>query len=131
MEIEVRRHAFKPTYTIGKMYVDGKYLCDTLEDVVRKGSKVMHETAIPTGRYEVILNKSPRFGKVLPRLLNVPGFDGILIHSGNASKDTSGCILVGQNKEVGRVINSQATMANLMALLEPAAKKGKIFITVK
>ena len=131
MEIEVRRHAFKPTYTIGKMYVDGKYLCDTLEDVVRKGPKVMHETAIPAGRYEVILNKSPRFGKVLPRLLNVPGFDGILIHSGNASKDTSGCILVGQNKEVGRVINSQATMSKLMALLEPAAKKGKIFITVK
>ena len=131
MEIEVKRHAFNPTYTIGKMYVDGKYLCDTLEDVVRKGPKVMHETAIPAGRYEVILNKSPRFGKVLPRLLNVPGFDGILIHSGNTSKDTSGCILVGQNKEVGRVINSQATMTKLMALLEPATKKGRIFITVK
>ena len=73
MELQVIRHAFKPTYTIGKLYIDGKYFCDTLEDVVRKGPKVMHETAIPAGTYEVILNVSPRFGKVLPRLLNVPG----------------------------------------------------------
>lgn len=129
MRLEVIRHAFKPTYTIGKLYIDGKYFCDTLEDVVRKGPKVMHETAIPAGTYEVILNMSPRFKKVLPRLLNVPGFDGILIHAGNTSKDTSGCILVGQNKEVGKVINSQATMAKLLPILQ--AHKGKITITVK
>jgi hypothetical protein len=89
----------------------------------------MHETAIPAGTYEVILNMSPRFGKVLPRLLNVPGFDGILIHSGNTSKDTSGCILVGQNKEVGKVINSQATMKRLMEIFQ--SHKEKITITVK
>lgn len=129
MELQVIRHAFKPTYTIGKLYIDGKYFCDTLEDAVRKGPKVMHETAIPAGTYEVILNMSPRFKKVLPRLLNVPGFDGILIHAGNTSKDTSGCILVGQNKEVGKVINSQATMAKLMPILQ--AHKEKITITVK
>ena len=129
MKLEVIRHAFKPTYTIGKLYIDGKYFCDTLEDVVRKGPKVMHETAIPAGTYEVILNMSPRFKKVLPRLLNVPGFDGILIHAGNTSKDTSGCILVGQNKEVGKVINSQATMQRLLPILQ--AQKGKITITVK
>ena len=124
MKLEVIRHAFKPTYTIGKLYIDGKYFCDTLEDVVRKGPK-----AIPAGTYEVILNVSPRFGKVLPRLLNVPGFDGILIHAGNTSKDTSGCILVGQNKEVGKVINSQATMKRLMEVLQ--SHKGEITITVK
>lgn len=129
MELTLIRHAFKPTYTIGKLYIDGKYFCDTLEDVVRKGPKVMHETAIPAGTYEVILNVSPRFGKVLPRLLNVPGFDGILIHAGNTSKDTSGCILVGQNKEVGKVINSQATMKRLMEVLQ--SHKEKITITVK
>ena len=129
MKLELIRHAFKPTYTIGKLYIDGKYFCDTLEDVVRKGPKVMHETAIPAGTYEVILNMSPRFKKVLPRLLNVPGFDGILIHAGNTSKDTSGCILVGQNKEVGKVINSQATMAKLIPILQ--AHKEKNTITVK
>lgn len=129
MKLELIRHAFKPTYTIGELYIDGKYFCDTLEDVVRKGPKVMHETAIPAGTYEVILNMSPRFKKVLPRLLNVPEFDGILIHAGNTSKDTSGCILVGQNKEVGKVINSQATMAKLMPILQ--AHKEKITITVK
>jgi len=117
MKITVKRTARKQAYTIGKMYIDGKYFCDTLEDTDRglrqdmplsdiQRIKVMHQTAIPSGVYKVIVNMSPAKQRLLPRLLNVPGFEGILIHRGNTAVDTSGCILVGENKEVGKVINS-------------------------
>lgn len=66
----------------------------------------MNQTAIPTGNYKIIVNLSPKFKRNLPRLIDVPGFDGILIHRGNTDKDTSGCILIGENKVVGKVINS-------------------------
>ena len=128
MKLVVKRTAKRPTYTIGKLYVDGVYLCDTLEDADRGLSqdmplseiqriKVMHETAIPTGTYKVIVNMSPRFGRLLPRLLDVPGFEGILIHRGNTDKDTSGCILVGENKAVGKVINSTPYELRLVEML--------------
>lgn len=109
MELKLERFYLGDKYTIGRLSIDGTYYCDTLEDKVRdlpKEAKVMHETAIPAGTYKVIVNVSPRFKRELPRLLNVPHFDGILIHRGNTAKDTSGCILVGENKEVGKVINS-------------------------
>jgi len=128
MNILVQRTAKRPTYTIGKMYIDGKYFCDTLEDADRglhsgmtvseiAKIKIMHETAIPTGRYNVIVNMSPRFKRMLPRLLDVKGFDGILIHRGNTDKDTSGCILVGENKVVGKVINSTPYEDKLVNML--------------
>lgn len=132
MNILVKRIAKKTTYTIGKMYIDGKYFCDTLEDTDRgltsndnisyiKGKKVMHQTAIPTGTYKVTLNiESPKFGNKsfykevcngkLPRLLHVPGFDGILIHVGDGPKGadlTSGCILVGKNTIKGQLSNGK------------------------
>lgn len=143
MNILVKRIAKKTTYTIGKMYIDGKYFCDTLEDTDRgltsndsipyiKGKKVMHQTAIPTGTYKVIVNKSPKFGRMLPRLLNVPGFDGILIHRGNSDKDTSGCILVGENKVIGKVINSTPYETKLVSmLLEAQNKSNGINITIQ
>lgn len=109
MKLVLKRIAKKETYTIGKLYIDGVYFCDTLEDRVRDlnlEDKVKHETAIPAGRYKVIVNKSPKFQRELPRLIDVPHFDGILIHRGTTDKDTSGCILVGENKIVGRLINS-------------------------
>ena len=109
MKLVLKRIAKKETYTIGKLYIDGVYFCDTLEDRVRDlnlEEKVKHETAIPAGCYKVIVNKSPKFQRELPRLLDVPYFDGILIHRGSTDKDTSGCILVGENKVVGRLINS-------------------------
>lgn len=109
MKLVLKRIAKKETYTIGKLYIDGVYFCDTLEDRVRDlnlEDKVKHETAIPAGRYKVIVNKSPKFQRELPRLLDVPYFEGILIHRGNTDKDTSGCILIGENKVVGRLINS-------------------------
>lgn len=118
MELTLKRIAKKDTYTIGKLYVDGEYFCDTLEDKDRgltsdmslkdiKKIKVYGQTAIPSGRYRVTMNMSSRFKKVMPLLLNVPGFDGIRIHSGNTAADTQGCILLGQNKVVGKVINSR------------------------
>lgn len=116
MNIEVKRTFKGPDYTIGKMYLDGKYFCDTLEDAVRS-VKVKHQTAIPAGEYKVIVNMSPRFGKMLPRLLDVPGFEGVLIHSGNTKEDTSGCILVGENKEKGKVLNSRKYADELVRLL--------------
>ena len=118
MELTLKRIAKKDTYTIGKLYVDGEYFCDTLEDKDRgltsdmslkdiKKIKVYGQTAIPSGRYRVTMNMSSRFKKVVSLLLNVPGFDGIRIHSGNTAADTQGCILLGQNKVVGKVINSR------------------------
>lgn len=84
MELLVQRIAKKSDYTVGRLFVDGKYLCDVLEDKVREpGVKVPGETAIPAGRYRVIVAMSPKFKRELPRLLDVPGFEGILIHAGN------------------------------------------------
>lgn len=135
MKITVIRHSAKPTYTIGRLYVDGTYICDTLEDTDRGLSdnmteedilrrKVKHQTAIPTGIYNVDLDTpsssigSGKFYKdvcqgKLPRLQRVKGFQGILIHCGNTPSDTSGCILVGQNKVVGKVVNSQRAFRRL------------------
>lgn len=109
MNLKLKRIYKGPKYTIGHLYIDDKYYCDTLEDVVRDLSiekKVPGETAIPAGTYGVIVNMSPKFGRELPRLLNVPNFDGILIHRGNTPKDTAGCILIGENKKKGMVLNS-------------------------
>lgn len=139
MKLTLKRIAKKETYTIGKLYIDDVYFCDTLEDKDRnlhqgmllndiKRIKVMHQTAIPTGTYKVIVNMSPKFKRLLPRLQNVPAFDGILIHRGNTDKDTSGCILVGENKEVGKVINSTPYEQKLVELLKG---KENIFIEVK
>lgn len=128
MELILKRKYLKPDYTIGKLYVDRKYFCDTLEDQVRNltcEEKVPGKTAIPVGKYEVIVNISPKFKRELPRLLNVPGFDGILIHRGNTAKDTAGCILLGENKERGKVINSTQYELQLTKMLGRAQEKGE------
>lgn len=118
MEFVVNTIAQKKDYTISKMFIDGEYFCDVLEDTVRSGPKVWGQTAIPAGTYKMILSMSPRFGRILPRILNVPGFDGILIHGGNTAEDTHGCLLVGINEEKGKVLKSQITLAKLLALLQ-------------
>lgn len=115
MKVEVKR-TFKGTeYTIGKLYIDGHYLCDTLEDTVRNGVKIAGKTAIPAGTYKVKKTMSPRFKKILPEILNVPGFTGVRIHAGNTAADTDGCLLLGLNKKKGQVLESQTTMAFFMA----------------
>ena len=135
MELKLLRKYKKPTYTIGTLSVDGAYFCDTLEDRVRDlviERKVKGSTAIPAGRYRVILNWSPRFKKPLPLLLDVPHFEGIRIHAGNTAKDTEGCILVGRNTQPGTVTESKATMADLMQVLTSANnRKEDMWITVE
>ena len=149
MEILVKRIAKKPKYTIGKLYIDEQYICDTLEDTDRglnqnmsleeiKKKKVYGETAIPAGTYKVDMNTvSPKFksrtwakpyGGKLPRLVLVPGYDGVLIHPGNKAEDTLGCILVGENKAVGQVLNSQVTFKKIMSIL---TKGTNITITIE
>ena len=135
MELKLLRRYCKSSYTIGHLYIDGKYFCDTLEDRVRDlvtERKVKGSTAIPAGRYRVVLNWSPRFGKPLPLLLDVPHFEGIRIHAGNTAKDTEGCILVGRNTQPGTLTESKVTMQDLMQLLTSANNRGEeIWITVE
>lgn len=141
MEILVVRYHKKPSYTIGKLFINGVYFSDTLEDTDRGLTDIMPlsqiqkqkrygDTAIPTGRYLVELTASPRFGRVLPILIGVKGFDGIRIHRGNTAEDTLGCILVGENKAVGKVLNSANTEQRLMDALRQTQHLEKIYCTV-
>ena len=142
MNIILNRIAKKAKYTIGKLYINDQYFCDTLEDTDRgltqsmteqqiKSKKVYGETAIPTGTYKVIISYSNKFKKQMPLLLNVPGFAGIRIHTGNTEKDSLGCILVGKNKAVGKVLESRDTYNKLFSILQKADKKETIKITIK
>lgn len=142
MDILLKRIAKKETYTIGKLYIDNVYFCDTIEDKDRglnqdmsindiKKKKVYGETAIPTGTYSLIIDYSNRFKRRMAHILNVPGYEGIRIHTGNTAKDSLGCIIVGKNKVVSKVIESKITYDKLFPLLEKAYKKGKINITIQ
>lgn len=143
MEIKVNRIARKGGYTIGRLFINNEYFCDTLEDTDRwlKSTMSVNEilakkrkgiTAIPTGKYDVILTFSPRFKRVLPLLLNVPGYQYIRVHNGNRPDSTEGCLLVGENKVKGQVINSRATLEKLMSvLLECEKKKEKVTILIE
>lgn len=137
MRILLQRHALKAGYTIGRMEINGRYFCDTLEDTDRglresmtedeiAALKVKGATAIPTGTYRIDMQtRSPRFGRVLPRLVSVKGYAGVLIHSGNTAADTEGCILVGENRERGKVLNSRATLESLLVFLRAAQAEGE------
>lgn len=153
MKLELKRIARKNTYTIGKLYINGKYFCDTLEDRDRgimqddkldyvKKIKIPNQTAIPTGTYKITLDVvSPKFstkdfykkvcnGK-LPRLLNVPGYEGILIHVGDGPKShelTAGCILVGKNTVVGQLTDGKNMFTALYK--ELLKDKNNISITI-
>lgn len=141
MKLLLKRIALRESYTIGKLYIDGTYFCDTCEDRVRDinkdgdlndvgEGKVYGQTAIPYGTYKVTMNvQSPKYSQraayawckgYLPRLLDVPHFEGILIHSGNDATHSAGCILVGENKVRGQVINSMATLKRLVNILKSA-----------
>jgi hypothetical protein len=136
MKLKLLRRFRGETYTIGSLYIDGKYFCDVLEDKDRGLTqsmtlseiakiKVMHQTAIPTGTYKVIANLSPAKKRMLPRLLDVPGFSGILVHRGNTKDDSSGCLIVGENKVKGMVINSTQYEKRLVEILTEAQDKGE------
>lgn len=135
MELTLNRIFLGSSATIGELLINDKHLCDTIEDRVRpEGEKVYGKTAIPEGTYEVKLTHSPRFKKILPEILNVPNFSGIRIHTGNSSKDTEGCILVGtwDGEKEDWVGSSKIAFDELMTLLEEATNnKEKVTITVK
>lgn len=146
MNLNLKRKNFADTYTLGNLFVDGKYFCDTLEDKDRgfddsmsldniNSKKIYGKTAIPKGTYEITLDVvSPKFkdrtwakfcnGK-LPRLINVKGYEGVLIHVGNKAEDTLGCILVGQNATNGSINSSTDTFKKLYELLQDSKNKGE------
>lgn len=154
MKLLLKRIAKKDKYTIGRLYVNGVYMCDTIEDKDRgldqsmseaniAHLKVKHQTAIPTGTYRILMDtvsgtfvKKQKYkefcGGKLPRLSYVKGFSGILIHAGTDQDSSSGCIIVGQNKQIGKVINSWETFKKLYKILESASDKGEtITLTIQ
>lgn len=153
MELKVKRKAKRETYVIGDLSIDEVFFSNTLEDTDRGLTSDMSDeeikeikqkgiTAIPTGRYKVVMNiQSPKFSKYkqyefckgyLPRLVDVPGYEGVLIHIGNYPKDTDGCILVGKNTVKGAVMESTATFKKLYDILKNADEAGQdIYITIE
>ena len=154
MEILVHRKYKKAEYTISNLYIDGEWVCNILEDADRglddgmelwkiKNKKIPNRTAIPTGRYEIDMSTvSPRFSQKqfymdvcqgkLPRLKNVKGFEGILIHTGNDETHSSGCLLVGLNKVRGKLTDSKETFKKIYALMSEAHANGEtIYINIE
>ena len=157
MELILERIAKRKTYTIGRLSLspdpspvergepkasptggglEGAYFCDTLEptwrDYANGAYKVKGRSAIPEGRYAVVISYSPKFKQWLPILLGVPKFEGIRIHAGNTAKDTEGCILVGQNREVGKVLDSRKWLYGLKQKIVEAKDRGEaVWITIK
>lgn len=135
-ELLLQRRYFRENYTIGKLSVDDEPFCDTLEDKVRDYNmdgdlldegedKVYGETAIPYGRYRVIVSYSPKFKRRLPLLLSVPHFEGIRIHGGVHAAHTLGCILIGENKLLGKLLNSKGYVDMLTSWIEMWQKNGE------
>lgn len=153
MELKLVRQYPKSEYTIGNLYINGEWFCNTIEDKDRglmqgmsleliNKLKVYSETAIPIGRYRVTLDvQSQKFSTYkkyefckgyLPRLVDVPGFSGILIHIGNKATQSAGCILVGVNREKGKVLDSEKTFKALYKILDEANQKGEeIWISIE
>ena len=142
MELRLERKYRSNNYCIDKLYINGKYFSDALEDPDRgltdsmnleeiKRIKVKGDTCIPYGTYNVTITYSPRFKKNLPLINNVKGFDGIRIHSGNTPQDTEGCLLLGFNKVKGRVVDSKVTVNKFIDIVQEALNKGeKVTITI-
>ena len=134
MELVLTRDAFLPTRTLGKLYADNVFECFTCEDKYRTPSeaKVPGETAIPKGRYKVVITLSNRFKRELPLLLNVPNYDGVRIHSGNTEADTEGCILCGSTRNDSGVFSSRIATNNLILKIRNAINSGKeVWITIR
>lgn len=140
MQITINRIAKKATYTIGRLLIDGKYFCDTLEPAdhglkkrmsLVKIKKIKHDrgrSAIPTGTYRVLITKSPKFKAWLPLIFGVPGFEGIRIHAGNKPVNTRGCILVGRNRIKGQLVTSRAVLLSLIRVMTEALDREEIIM---
>lgn len=140
MELKVIRKEFTSKTTIGELYINDVFFCYTLEDVDRgltqdmskkdiEAKKVYGKTAIPYGRYEIIMSWSNKFKCVMPLVNEVVGYTGIRIHKGNSEVDTLGCLLVGMKKGVDKITNSTQAFDRLFVLLQEACSKGKVWIT--
>lgn len=140
MDLLLERKYLKKEYTLGALSINGKYFCDILEDTVRDINKdgtfdcgefkIKGHTAIPYGEYEIVLTYSPKFKRELPLLLNVPHFEGIRVHRGNSIQDTKGCLLPGENRERGKVLNSTKYEIELVDRIKKAIKN-KEKVTIK
>ena len=142
MELIVKRENRTEKSTIGELLINGAHECFTLEDKDRgllqsmsaeeiAAKKVFAKTAIPEGRYKVIIDYSDHFGKNLPHILDVPGYGGVRIHSGNTDADTEGCILLGLTKEVDFIGESRVAFNSFFLQLEEAVKTEAVFITIQ
>lgn len=146
MELYVARKFFKDTYTIGRFYCEDMFLCSSLEDPIRDlkdlnndkdfddtgEGKIYGETAIPAGRYQVVVNFSPKLGRRLPLLIKVPGFTGIRIHSLKTAKGTEGCIGVGENKKLGQLVNGPYWEDYIIKIIDESIERGeRVYITIK
>jgi hypothetical protein len=120
----LQREILTDKSTIGQLFVDGERECFTLEDVVRP-EKIFGKTAIPSGKFRVVVTESQRFKEPLPLLLEVPGYVGVRIHPGNTDKDTEGCILVGLTKDVDFIGKSQMAMSLLFPKIQAALNDGQ------
>lgn len=140
MELLLERKYLKDKYTIGNLYINGVFFCNILEDKVvdlnKNGLfdcgefKIKGHTAIPYGKYKVKLTYSPKFKRELPLLINVPHFEGIRIHRGNTSEDSAGCLLPGENREKGKVLNSTKYETELIKKIKSLPVNEKITIKI-
>lgn len=130
MKIEVIRDTKAPTFTLGKFYIDGKQEYFVCEDAVR-AEKIKYETAIPSGKYQVLVTPSERFGRLMPILKDVPGFTGVRIHSGNFAGDTAGCLLIGMQRLPNGVGLSREAFNDFFPRLLRGLDEGKVWLTIK
>ena len=130
MKLLIKRLHKTQNSIIGELSIDGKFECYTLEDVERE-SKIYGKTAIPKGTYEIVMTMSNRFKKIMPLLLNVEGFEGVRIHSGNSAKNTEGCILLGTTRSVDFIGGSRQAIAKFYIKLAVALKVGKVYLTIE
>lgn len=139
MEAVLERAWKRDTYTIGRFYINGQRFCESIEDRDRgltqdmdikeiKRIKVFGQTAIPVGTYTVKMTHSPKYKRQMPEVLDVPGYSGIRIHSGNTADDTEGCIVLGRNTKVGMVTESRKTCKEFERMLEAAGGECKLTI---
>lgn len=133
MQLFLKRKWFSPESSIGELSIEGlAFRCFTLEDPVREGPKIYGRTAIPAGTYQVVINKSGRFKRFMPLLLNVLGFSGIRIHIGNTARETDGCILVGRTRGLDWIGRSRDAYDELFAILTAALDSGeRVYITIE
>lgn len=132
-EFKLKRTTYSDKSTIGELYLDGKRICWTLEDKTRglNEAKVYGKTAIPAGRYKLIIDDSVAFKKKMPHILNVPGFQGVRIHQGNTELDSLGCVLVGYSKGTDKIWESKPAFDMFMVLLQKHLKEGSVYIVIE